>query len=91
MLNSPRIGDLIHKGDVSMLKGTIAASTHENMQTFDQHLYKLYKEEVIDFDIAIRAADSGNDLKLRIRMEESGSFDTEGLSLEVEEDPQESN
>lgn len=90
MLNSPRIGDLIHKGDVSMLKGTIAASTHENMQTFDQHLYKLYKEEVIDFDTAIRAADSGNDLKLRIRMEESETFDTEGLSLEVE-DPQESN
>ncbi|MFC1561616.1 PilT/PilU family type 4a pilus ATPase [candidate division KSB1 bacterium] len=82
MLNSPRIADLIHKGDTAGLKSVIAASTHENMQTFDQHLFELYKEEVIDYDTAIRAADSANDLKLKIRMEESESFETGDLSLE---------
>jgi len=82
MLNSPRIADLIHKGDITILKSVITASTHEGMQTFDQHLYLLFKEGVIDYDTAIRAADSANDLKLRIRMEQGGTIETEALSLE---------
>ncbi len=83
MLGSPRISDLIHKGDTTGLKSVISASNHEGMQTFDQHLYELYKSEIIDYDIAIRAADSANDLKLRIRMEESGEPETGDLTLET--------
>ncbi|MCP4723521.1 MAG: PilT/PilU family type 4a pilus ATPase [bacterium] len=84
MLNSPRVADLIHKGETGMLKGVIASSTHEGMQTFDQHLYDLHKEGIIDFDTALRAADSANDLKLKIKMEEDGAFETDGLALEDE-------
>ncbi len=84
MLNSPRIADLIHKGETGLLKSVIGASTHEGMQTFDQHLYELYKEGTIDFDTALRAADSANDLKLKIKMEDDGAFETDGLSLEDE-------
>lgn len=69
MLLSPRIADMIHKGDTTGLKPVIAAGFHEGMQTFDQNLFKLYKEGVVDYETAIRAADSGNDLKLRIRTE----------------------
>jgi len=82
MLGSPRVADLIHKGDTAGLKGVIAASKHENMQTFDQHLFELYQQKVIDLDTAVRAADSANDLKLKIRMEESESIETDDLSLE---------
>ncbi|MCK4965898.1 PilT/PilU family type 4a pilus ATPase [bacterium] len=91
MLVSPRIGDMIHKGDTAGLKPVIAAGFHEGMQTFDQNLFKLYKEDVIDYDTAVRAADSGNDLKLRIRTElgealkdaESGTAVDENI-LEIE-------
>lgn len=82
MLGSPRVADLIHKGDTAGLKSVIYASKHEGMQTFDQHLYELYKEKIIDYDTAIRAADSANDLKLRIKMEENGVFETGELTLE---------
>ena len=83
MLTSSRIADLIHKGDITGLKSVIAASSHEGMQTFDQHLYSLYKEGTIDYETAIRAADSANDLKLRIRMESGAAIETEELSLET--------
>ncbi len=87
MLGSPRVADLIHKGETSMLRGVISASTHEGMQTFDQHLFTLYQEGKVDMDTAIRAADSGNDLKLRIKMEsEGGAIETGDLSLESEQD-----
>ena len=82
MLGSPRIADLIHKGDTTGLKSVISASNHEGMQTFDQHLYELYKSEKVDYDTVIRAADSANDLKLRIRMEEGGDLETGELTLE---------
>ncbi|RKY83169.1 type IV pili twitching motility protein PilT [candidate division KSB1 bacterium] len=84
MISTPRIADLIHKGDTTGLKSVIAAGTHEGMQTFDQHLYKLYKEGRISYDTAIKAADSANDLKLRIKMESPEEIKTEGISLEAE-------
>ncbi|MFC1553176.1 PilT/PilU family type 4a pilus ATPase [candidate division KSB1 bacterium] len=84
MLGSPRVTDLIHKGDTAGLKEVIAASTHEGMQTFDQHLYELYKDEIIGYDTAIKAADSANDLKLKIRMEQGEQIETDELSLESE-------
>ena len=82
MLGSSRVADLIHKGDTTGLKSVISASNHEGMQTFDQHLYELYKSEEVDYETVIRAADSANDLKLRIRMEEHGELYTGELSLE---------
>ena len=46
--------------------------TERGMQTFDQALYKLYKEGKIDLEEALRNADSRNNLSLRIRLSESG-------------------
>jgi twitching motility protein PilU len=52
------------------------------MQTFDQALYKLYKEGMITLEEALRNADSRNNLSLRIRLDESGSV-KENHSLEI--------
>ena len=41
------------------------------MQTFDTALYKLYKEGKISLDEALKNADSKNNLRLRISLEES--------------------
>ena len=67
MINTPRISDILRKGDLNQLKTAIAAGAGENMQTFDQHLYQLYTQKLITMEEALAAADSQNDLKLRIR------------------------
>jgi twitching motility protein PilU len=43
------------------------------MQTFDTALYKLYKEGQISMDEALKNADSKNNLRLRITLEENPS------------------
>jgi twitching motility protein PilU len=48
----------------------MAQGTVEGMQTFDQSLFDLYRQGIIDFDTAVGYADSANDLRLRIKMEE---------------------
>lgn len=84
MLSTPRVADLIHKGDTSGLKAVIAAGTHEGMQTFDQHLYELYKAGKVDYDTIMRAADSANDLKLRIKTEEGVSVEETTAEVDIE-------
>jgi twitching motility protein PilU len=70
MLDSPRVKDLIMKGEVGLLKDTMAASYNEGMQTFDQHIFDLFNSGRIDYQNAIANADSPNDLRLRIKMTE---------------------
>ncbi len=69
LLSSARIRDLIHKGEIEILRHAIASSTGEGMQLFDQALYKLFRQGIIDADTAIRSADRPTDLKLKIRSE----------------------
>ena len=85
LVNTPRISDLIHGGDIDGIKSAIAASTQEGLQTFDQHLYRLYTEGVIDLNDALTAADSANDLKLRIKMKNVESGIKEGPELMTEQ------
>ncbi len=68
MLDSPRIKDLIMRGEVGLLKETMAEAYNEGMQTFDQHLMDFYKAGRIDYNNAIANADSPNDLRLKIKM-----------------------
>jgi twitching motility protein PilU len=87
LLDTPRVKDLIHKGEVDLLKETMAQGTVEGMQTFDQSLFDLYRQGNIDLDTAIGYADSANDLRLRIKMEEVGERkDTQGISLRLTPD-----
>jgi twitching motility protein PilU len=67
MINTSRISELLRRGDLSQLRTTIGASTGESMQTFDQHLHRMYMEKSITLEEALAAAESPNDLKLRIR------------------------
>lgn len=68
LLDSARVKDLILRGEVGLLKETMAASYNEGMQTFDQHIFELYKNGIIDYNHAIANADSPNDLRLKIKM-----------------------
>ncbi len=68
LLDTPRVKDLIMKGEIEVLKETMALGYHEGMQTFDQHIYDLYKAGRISYENAIAYADSPNDLRIRIKV-----------------------
>jgi len=95
LLGTPMINDLILKGEINQIKEVMKKSENVGMQTFDTALYKLYKEGRISLDEALRNADSQNNLRLRISLEEKdlGSKDdapskSGGLSIEASDDDQ---
>lgn len=96
LLDSPRVKDLISKGDIGTLKESMAAGVQEGMQTFDQALYALYKEGRISLEETIANADSANDLRLKIKMEKikgddnwEETLEKEGGGLQLETDEEE--
>ncbi|KLT72268.1 twitching motility protein PilT [Neisseria arctica] len=72
LINSPSVQDLIFKGELLEIKDVMTNSIDEGMQTFDQHLFNLYTSGQIEYDEALRQADSANDLRLRIQLHEEG-------------------
>jgi twitching motility protein PilU len=77
LLDTPRIRDLVMKGEINLLKDTMAQSYNEGMQTFDQSLFDLYMADRIDYNTAIAYADSPNDVRLRVKMSEIKKEDVE--------------
>jgi twitching motility protein PilU len=73
LLGTQTINELILKGDFHSIKEIMEKSENLGMQTFDAALFKLYKEGRIGYDDAIRNADSANNLRLRIKLDEEGS------------------
>jgi twitching motility protein PilU len=85
LLNTPLVSDLILKGEIHKIKEVMERSENLGMQTFDAALYKLYKAGLISYEEAIRNADSQNNLRLRIDLEEKEadrSTRIDGLRLE---------
>jgi twitching motility protein PilU len=84
LLDSPRIKDLIYKGEIAEMKEAMEKGANSGMQTFDMHLFDLYKSGKISYEEALKNADSMNNLRLRIKLdEEGGTFDknAEGSGL----------
>ena len=69
LLGTPTVSQAIHKGEVESIKEIMAKSENLGMQTFDAALFKLYEEEKISFEDALKNADSANNLRLRIKLE----------------------
>ncbi|MDX1512674.1 MAG: PilT/PilU family type 4a pilus ATPase [Gammaproteobacteria bacterium] len=66
MLVTPHIGELILKGDIDEIKEAMQESGASGMQTFDDALYNLYKEERITLEVALDNADSRTNLEAKI-------------------------
>jgi len=66
MLNTPHIGELIRKGDVSSIKEAIVGSGEKGIQSFDNSLVALYRAGRITMDEALANADSRTNLEARI-------------------------
>ncbi len=88
LLGTPLICDLILKGEMHKIKEIMSKSENVGMRTFDAALYYLYKEGRITLEEALRNADSQNNLRLRISLEEKNAgkqTEESALSLESEE------
>jgi twitching motility protein PilU len=73
MLGTPTIGDLIRRNKWSELKGIMEKSTDSGMQTFDGALYALVVEGAISAEVALKHADSVNNLRLRLKLHADAS------------------
>ncbi|MGH8417497.1 MAG: PilT/PilU family type 4a pilus ATPase [Pseudomonas sp.] len=72
MLGTPTIRDLIHRNELTELKGIMEKSTNLGMQTFDNALYDLAVEGAITEDEALKNADSANNVRLRLKLHDEG-------------------
>jgi twitching motility protein PilU len=72
MINTPLVQDYIRKGAVHQIKDVIKKSGNLGMQTFDQALFKLHKDGVVSYEVALAHADSANDLRLMIKLDSDG-------------------
>lgn len=68
LMDTPRIKDLVKKGEVDVLKEGMDQGVQEGCQTFDQALFMLYKDGKISLEQALINADSANNLRLKIKL-----------------------
>jgi twitching motility protein PilU len=68
LMDTPRIRELVKKGEVDSLKDGMEQGIQEGCQTFDQALFSLYKDKKISFEQALVNADSANNLRLKIKL-----------------------
>ncbi len=70
LLNTPLMADHIRKGEVHLIKELMKKSTESGMCTFDQALFQLYSDSEITYEDALSHADSANDLRLMIKLDQ---------------------
>lgn len=96
LLNSPRVEELIKQGEVAEIKEVMEKSERMGMQTFDMALLNLFKAGKISKEEALKNADSENNLRLKIELNEdspgrkTGDQHSEtfmGMSLVEKEEP----
>jgi twitching motility protein PilU len=89
LLNTPLIADLVAKGEVGEIKEVMGRSRELGMQTFDQSLFDLFEAGAINYEDALRNADSTNELRLKIKLEskrEARDLDSGTEALHIMED-----
>ena len=72
LINTPSICDLLRSGKINEIKHAMETSLENGMETFDQCLFRLHKEEKISQENALNAADSRDGLALKFRLSEGG-------------------
>ena len=73
LINTPMIRDLMRRGQVHEIKQAMESSLQEGMESFDQCLFRLYKQGKIEREEALKAADSRDGLDLKFRLSEGGT------------------
>jgi twitching motility protein PilU len=68
MMDTPRVKDLIKKGEIDTIKEAMEQGVQEGCQTFDYVLFSLYRDGKISLEQALANADSANNLRLKIKL-----------------------
>lgn len=68
LLGTPRIKELILKGEIEAIKEVMQQSEYLGMQTFETALFKLIMDNKISDEEGIKNADSANNLRLRLKL-----------------------
>ena len=68
LLGSPRVCDLIKKGQIDEIKEVMLKSETQGMKTFDTALLDLYTQGKISYEEALKNAESKNNLALKIKL-----------------------
>jgi twitching motility protein PilU len=87
LMDTPRVKELIKKGQVDVIKEAMEQGIQEGCQTFDHALFLLYKEGKISLEQAIMNADSANNLRIKIKLEGLKGDDALDRLLEEELKP----
>ncbi len=73
MLNTRHIQELIEKGEINGIKEAMEQSLAPGSQTFEQDLFRLYKENVITLEEALANSDSPTNLSWLINNSQLGT------------------
>jgi len=68
LVNTPRVADLIRRGQFSELMDVMDKDTNSNMCTMDQSLFQLYSDDRISEETALAYANSVSNMRLQIRL-----------------------
>jgi twitching motility protein PilU len=68
MMDTPRVKDLIKKGQIDTIKEAMEQGIQEGCQTFDYVLFSFYRDGKISLEQALMNADSANNLRLKIKL-----------------------
>jgi len=84
LMDTPRIKELIKRGQMDVVKEAMEQGIQEGCQTFDHALLMLYKESKISLEQALINADSANNLRIKVKLE--GLRGDDALDKLLEED-----
>jgi twitching motility protein PilU len=68
MVRTPYISSLIEKGEIGDIREAMDKGAEEGMKTFDQAVFELFKNGIVHEAVALRYADSENDVRLKIQL-----------------------
>ena len=66
---TPRVSDILQRGNLHELFETIEKNVNDGMQTFDQTLYSLYSNGLISPETTLKYADSVGNMRLNMRLQ----------------------
>ena len=72
LMNTRHVAELIERGEISAVKEAMEQSLAPGSQTFEQDLFRLYRENVIPLDEALSHADSPTNLSWLINNSQIG-------------------
>ena len=74
---TPGIANLIRENKVFRITSAIQTGTKHGMQLLDDHLFQLWRKEIVTKEDALTKANSPDDLAKRFAAAERGVFDDE--------------